>query len=44
MWYLPQKDATIILNVNRKDEFSPSPSGALTESIAKILFPKYVER
>lgn len=44
MWYLPQKDATIILNVNRKDEFSPSPSGALTEAIAKILFPKYVER
>ena len=43
MWYLPQKDATIIVSVNRADEFLPSPSEPLAETITKILFPKYVE-
>jgi D-alanyl-D-alanine carboxypeptidase len=43
MWYLPQKDATIIVSVNRADEFLPSPSEPLAATITKILFPKYVE-
>jgi D-alanyl-D-alanine carboxypeptidase len=43
MWYLAEKDATVIINVNRNDEFNPSPSGAVGEAIAKILFPEYVE-
>jgi D-alanyl-D-alanine carboxypeptidase len=43
MWYLPERDATIVVNVNREDQCSPSaPSEALTGAIANILFPKYV--
>jgi D-alanyl-D-alanine carboxypeptidase len=41
MWYLPQKEATIIINVNREDEFDPPPSDALARAIVKILFPEY---
>jgi D-alanyl-D-alanine carboxypeptidase len=41
MWYLPQKEATIIINVNRADEFGPPPSDALAGAIVKILFPEY---
>jgi D-alanyl-D-alanine carboxypeptidase len=41
MWYLPPKEATIIINVNREDEFSPPPSDVLAGAIVKILFPKY---
>jgi D-alanyl-D-alanine carboxypeptidase len=41
MWYLPQKEATIVINVNREDEFSPPPSDALAGDIVKTLFPKY---
>jgi D-alanyl-D-alanine carboxypeptidase len=41
MWYLPQKEATIVINVNREDEFSPPPSDALVGNIVKTLFPKY---
>ena len=41
MWYLPQKEATIVINVNREDEFSLPPSDALTGAIVKTLFPKY---
>jgi D-alanyl-D-alanine carboxypeptidase len=45
MWYLPERDATIVVNVNREDPNSSSaPSEALTEAIANILFPKYVLR
>jgi D-alanyl-D-alanine carboxypeptidase len=43
MWYLPEKDATIIVNVNRADDYGLALSGPLTETIATILFPKYVE-
>ena len=45
MWYLPERDATIVVNVNREDQNSPSgPSEALTGTIANILFPEYVLR
>jgi D-alanyl-D-alanine carboxypeptidase len=43
MWYLPEKDATIIVNVNRFDPSAPPPAAILFETITKILFPKYVE-
>jgi D-alanyl-D-alanine carboxypeptidase len=43
MWYLPEKDATIIVNVNRFDPSAPPPAAVLFETISKILFPKYVE-
>ena len=43
MWYLPEKDATIIVNVNRFDPSAPPPAVVLFETITKILFPKYVE-
>jgi D-alanyl-D-alanine carboxypeptidase len=42
MWYLPEKDATVIVNVNRNDEFNPPPSGPLVEAIASIVLPKHV--
>ena len=42
MWYLPEEDATIIVNVNRAD-YVLDPSIPLTGTIARILFPKYVE-
>jgi D-alanyl-D-alanine carboxypeptidase len=42
MWYLPEEDATIIVNVNRAD-YILEPSFPLTGTIARILFPKYVE-
>jgi CubicO group peptidase (beta-lactamase class C family) len=41
MWYLPEKDATIIVNVNRYDQ--KQSSGALSAAIIQILFPKYTE-
>jgi hypothetical protein len=42
MWYLPQRDATIIVNVNREDELVPQrPSTFVLEDIIEILFPKY---
>jgi D-alanyl-D-alanine carboxypeptidase len=44
MWYLPEKDATIIVSVNRGEVHTPPPAGALTEDIAEILFPKYAPR
>jgi hypothetical protein len=44
MWYLPEKDATIVVSVNREDELDPQrPSAMLLLDITKILFPKYVE-
>jgi D-alanyl-D-alanine carboxypeptidase len=42
MWYLPERDATVIVNVNRNDEFNPPPSGPLVEAIARIVLPKHV--
>jgi D-alanyl-D-alanine carboxypeptidase len=43
MWYLLEEDATIVVSVNREDPYDPSPSGAITEAVVNILFPKYVE-
>jgi D-alanyl-D-alanine carboxypeptidase len=44
MWYLPERDAIIVVNVNREDQYSSAPSEALTGAIVNILFPKYVPR
>jgi hypothetical protein len=43
MRYLPEKDATIIVNVNLTAEYGSTSSEALAEAIIKILFPKHVE-
>ena len=43
MRYLPEKDATIIVNVNLTAEYGSTSSEALAEAITKILFPKHVE-
>jgi len=42
MFYLPEKDAVIIINVNRTDEDNRSKSDALFARIAKYLFPEQV--
>jgi D-alanyl-D-alanine carboxypeptidase len=42
MWYLPERDATIIVNVNREEE-DITLSDALASAILEIVFPKYVE-
>jgi D-alanyl-D-alanine carboxypeptidase len=42
MWYLPEEDATIVVNVNRLDSYSESPAEAILGDIIEILFPKYV--
>jgi D-alanyl-D-alanine carboxypeptidase len=45
MWYLPQKDATIIVSVNLEDPYDPSsPTDDLAVAVVKIVFPKYLER
>ena len=44
MWYLPEKDATIVVNVNRFDSYSEPPAEAILGDIIEILFPKYVPR
>jgi D-alanyl-D-alanine carboxypeptidase len=41
MWYLPQKDAIIVINVNRVDPNTTPPAHILAQTIMKILFPKY---
>jgi D-alanyl-D-alanine carboxypeptidase len=41
IWYLPEKDATIVVNVNRGEELLPPPASVLTEDLTKILFPKH---
>jgi D-alanyl-D-alanine carboxypeptidase len=43
MWYLPEKDAVVVINVNRLDEDDESKSSALFFKLAKILFPGDVE-
>ena len=43
IWYLPEKDAVILLNVNRLDLDDQSKSVDLFLAITKILFPEYVE-
>ncbi len=42
MFYLPEKDATIIINVNRLDNDDVSKSEEIFESVSKFLFPEYV--
>jgi D-alanyl-D-alanine carboxypeptidase len=45
MWYLPEKDATIVVSVNREDEPDPQRQSAiLLLDITEILFLKYVPR
>ena len=41
MWYLPEKAAIIVVNVNRGEELLPPPAVPLTETITNILFPKH---
>jgi D-alanyl-D-alanine carboxypeptidase len=41
MWYLPQKDATIVINVNRMEPNPSPPADVLARIIIEILFPKY---
>jgi len=43
MWYLPEKDAVILINVNRLDVDDHSQSTNLFFAVAKILFPDYVK-
>lgn len=43
MWYLPEKDAVIVINVNRLDEEDVSKSSPLFLAIAKEVFPEYVD-
>ena len=42
MWYLPQRDATIVINVNRTNPGGEPLADTLAWDIAEILFPKYV--
>jgi D-alanyl-D-alanine carboxypeptidase len=44
MWYLPEEDATVVINANRFDSYSEPPAEALLGDIIEILFPKYVPR
>jgi D-alanyl-D-alanine carboxypeptidase len=39
MWYLPQRDATIVISINRTGPFLPAET--LARTIMKILFPKH---
>jgi D-alanyl-D-alanine carboxypeptidase len=43
MFYLPQEDAVIVVNVNRLDEDDQSQSTDLFLAITKTLFPEYVD-
>jgi D-alanyl-D-alanine carboxypeptidase len=43
MWYLPEKDAVIVINVNRLDLDDQSQSADLFLAITKMLFPAYVQ-
>jgi D-alanyl-D-alanine carboxypeptidase len=42
MWYLPEKDAVIAINVNRLDKDDQSKSTKLFFVISKIMFPREV--
>ncbi len=42
MWYLPQRDATIVISVNKTDPYADPPADALARDIANILFPEHV--
>jgi Beta-lactamase len=41
MWYLPHKDAIIVINANRVDPNTTPPAHILAQTIIEILFPKY---
>ena len=41
LWYLPEENAVIVINVNRLDLDDKSKSSKMFEDITKILFPKY---
>lgn len=43
IWYLPQEDATIIINVNRLDLDDHSKSTEIFLTVTKTLFPEYTE-
>ncbi len=43
MWYVPQVDATIVVNVNRGDADYESKSTDVLGVVAQTLFPEYVE-
>jgi len=43
IWYLPQEDATIIINVNRLDLDDHSKSTKIFLAVTKTLFPEYTE-
>jgi D-alanyl-D-alanine carboxypeptidase len=43
MWYLPEKDAVIVIDVNRLDEDDESKSTDLFIVLTRILFPELVE-
>jgi Beta-lactamase len=43
MFYLPEQDATIIINVNRLDADDKSQSDSLFAALTKIAFPGYVD-
>lgn len=43
MWYLPEKDAVIVVNVNRLDIDDQSKSADIFFKVAKVLFPNDVE-
>ena len=43
MFYLPEKDAVIIINVNRLDENDKSCSSELFAAITRIMFPDHVD-
>jgi D-alanyl-D-alanine carboxypeptidase len=43
MFYLPEKDATIIICVNRNDENELSHADGLFFRLTKIVFPQYVD-
>ena len=42
MWYLPEKDAVMVIDVNRLDADDHSKSTGLFLVLSKILFPDYV--
>ena len=43
MWYLPERDAVIVISVNRLDKDDQSQSTALFLKISKALFPDLVD-
>ena len=43
MWYLPERDAVIVISVNRLDKDDQSQSTALFLKISKTLFPDLVD-